>query len=484
MPQTQPNVVLIMSDQHNSRVMGCAGDAVVRTPNLDALAAGGVRFTNSYCPYPLCVPSRMGFMTGRYPSEVNAWDNGSVLASDAPTFAHCLGAAGYEATLCGRMHFVGPDQFHGFERRLVGDVGGWTLAPEIVGSGRRRTNGQTSYAVQVSGYGRTGFQAFDREVTRLACEFIAGRRAGDRPFCLVVGFILPHNPLICSKDLFDYYMDAIGQAPSIPEETLSRLHPAMRKWRERRGVDDLTPEQNLRGMAAYYGLVTELDRNIGRIMESIDAANTVVVYCSDHGDMACEQGMWWKSSFYDGSARVPCVFSWPGVFGEGAEVGAVASLIDVGPTLLDIVGADPIPDATGRSFASFLTGDARPDWPDEVFCEYLGLLGDQPAYMVRTGKWKLNYYGEFGSYQLFDMEEDPLELDDLRDEPGLRHVAEALLARVHARWSVSDTLERAGRQMRAREAVVKCGHALFPHEIPVFTPPAGSSEFDFSQLPE
>ena len=486
MSDQRPNIVLIMSDQHNPHVLGCAGDPVVRTPNLDALAGRGARFTNMYCPYPLCVPSRMGFMTGQYPSEVDVWDNGSPLASSVPTFAHGLGAAGYEAVLCGRMHFVGPDQFHGFERRIMSDVGGYMLTPEILGDGAYRTNGQTAYAVQVSGHGRCGYAAYEAEVTRRACDFLRERPEGERPYCLVVGLILPHNPLICDKDLFDHYMSALGDAPETPEATQARLHPAMRKWRERRWVDDITPEEARRGRAAYYGLVTQLDRNVGRILETLEASgseNTLVLYTSDHGDMNGEHGMWWKSSFYEGSAGVPCLAAWPGAIAPGTRIHAVSNLIDLGPTVLDVAGAAPLPDADGRSLAEFLRGGAPEQWPDETFCEYLGLLGDKPGSMIRSGPWKLNYYHEFQSYQLFNLEDDPGELNDLRGDPDLRDVADGLLARIHGRWSAERTLERAERKNRSVRYVHECGHDLFPHGIEKWLAPPEENVFDLDQLP-
>ena len=168
----QPNLLVIMSDQHNPHIMGCAGNEIVQTPNLDALAQEGVQFGGAYCPYPLCVPARMGFMTGQYPSDVNVWNNGSALSSDVPTFAHALGAAGYETILCGRMHFSGPDQFHGFEKQLYGDCSGF-VASDIRGHGFDRTTGQTKYAVEVCGHGKAGYEAFDEIVTERAVECFA-----------------------------------------------------------------------------------------------------------------------------------------------------------------------------------------------------------------------------------------------------------------------------------------------------------------------
>ena len=489
MPMTtgdQPNFVLIMSDQHNANVMGCAGNPIVQTPNLDALARDGARFTNVYCPYPLCAPSRMGFMAGAYPSEVGGFDNSGTLTSQTPTFAHGLGAAGYETVLCGRMHFVGQDQLHGFQKRIHADCGG-TLTSEIRGSGNNRTTGQSKYAVEVAGYGSTGYQAFDDSVTEAACNDISTWTGDGRPHCLVVGLILPHNPLICSRPLFDRYMEEIPAPEPVSPANLDALHPAMRRWRERRGVDELTPEQNRRGLAAYYGLVTELDRNVGRIVNAVRssqaAESTIIIYCSDHGDMACEHGMWWKSSLYDGSARIPLIVSCPGQVQRGSN-NAVGSLIDVGPTLLELAGAPPLPDVSGRSFAGFLCSDASiPDWPGEVFSEYIGLLGDQPACMVRRGPWKLNYYHEFQSCQLFNMDEDPGEICDRAQDPDCKGIAADLQNRIHARWSAKRMLEDAEKQNRGRDLIRRSENRPAPHPVAPFVPPDGCNRFDFSQLP-
>jgi len=404
----------------------------------------------------------------------------------SPPSPTSLGAGGYEAVLCGRMHFVGYDQFHGFERRIVGDQGE-KLSPEIKGSGYNRTTGQTRYAVQVSGYGSTGMQFYDRTVTDRACEFISAHREGDRPYCLVVGLILPHNPLTCSRELFDYYLDRIPVPSPMPESYLGSLHPAITKWRERRGVDDLTPEQNHRGLAAYYGLVTELDRNLGRIVDAVrssaQADDTAIIYCSDHGDMACEHGMWWKSSFYDGSARVPCIVSWPERFDQGKVVDAVISLIDLGPTLPELAGAEHLPDASGRSFAGYLRDDGlADDWPSEVYSEYLGLWGDQPPSMVRRGRWKLNYYHEFKSYQLFDLENDPAEMRDRAKDRRCRAIATLCLERILERWDPEQMLASAQRQHRASGLIRSCGHDLLPRPVPPFVVPAGCNHFDFGQL--
>ncbi|MFH0965940.1 MAG: sulfatase-like hydrolase/transferase [Planctomycetota bacterium] len=482
---SRPNVVLIMSDQHNPHVMGCAGDRVIRTPNLDALAGEGIQLTNVYCPYPLCVPSRMAFMAAQYASALGVYGNGDALAAEVPTFAHALGAGGCEAVLCGRMHFVGPDQFHGFERRIVGDCQTEVLTPEILGSGNRRTNGQTKYAVEVSGYGRTGHEFFDRVVTGKACDFISSRRAGERPYVLVVGYMLPHNPLICSRELFDYYMDRV----TLPEaERRSDVHPAVRKWRERRGCYEITPEQARRGRAAYYGLVEELDRNIGEVVRAARSSpqgkETVIIYCSDHGDLAGEHGMWWKSNFYEGSVRVPFIISQPGTLARGGSVDAVTSLVDVGPTVLDLLGAPALPDVAGKSFAGFLRGERVDDWPNEVFSECLGFHGDRPSCMLRSGPWKLIYYDEMRSCQLFNLPEDPGEVRDLAGDPAHKGVVEELLAKIARRWSAQRMLDENARAERARALLHRCGHPLMPHDVTCgIDQIEAHNEFNFDQLP-
>lgn len=485
MSPSRPNIVLIMSDQHNPHVMGCAGNEIVRTPNLDALVGEGVRFTSAYCPSPLCVPARMGFLAAQYPGDVDVWANGNVLSPDVRTFAHALADAGYETVLCGRMHFVGADQFHGFEKRIYGDCVHF-LSPEIQGEGYNRTNGQTKYAVEVSGFGRNGFEEFDRRVTDRACTFIAERGTRDRPYCLVVGYILPHNPLICERELFEYYMEKLPAPGPVSREHLRDLHPAIRKWRERRRVDDLTPEQNRRGLAAYCGLVTEMDRNIGEVVDAVEsspeAENTVTIYTSDHGDLASEHGMWWKSNYYEGSVGVPLIFSSPPRFRGGRTVEAVVNLIDVGPTLLDLADAEPMREVSGRSLGPFLRGDPPADWPNETFSEYLGAHGDEPSCMIRSGSWKLMYYSEFDSFLLFNLDSDPGELNDRADDPACRPIAAELLAKIHARWSAGKALEGNARQ---RSALAKIPRDEYWGADPELhdTPPASANEFDFSQVP-
>src|SRR5262245_27726144 len=193
----RPNILVLMSDQHSPHVFGAYGDSIVRTPNLDALAASGIQFDHAYCPAPVCVPSRMSFLTGRQPSENRVWSNSDYLPSDIPTFAHTLGAAGYETTLIGRMHFNGVDQWHGFGRRLVGSLTPIyphtriPLTPELLLGAQNSSH----KGLQAAGFGRTAYLAYDDDVTASTVNFLRQKGKDHRkPFCVVSGFVLPHAP--------------------------------------------------------------------------------------------------------------------------------------------------------------------------------------------------------------------------------------------------------------------------------------------------
>ena len=437
---TPPNILLIMSDQHSPHFLGCAGEEVLRTPTLDRLAARGVSFANNHCGNPLCVPSRMTFLTSRHSSDIRVWTNRCRLQSDIPTFVHHLVNAGYETTLCGRMHFNGPDQRHGFEQRIIGDI-----SPQL-GHIPTYTAGQTADGVKVAGPGRTAYSRYDEDVTQAACQFLESldKNPRDRPFFMTVGYVLPHCPFIAPKRLFDEYIDKIS-VPQLPQGYHSSLHPFMKVWREHRRVDELTHEQVRIARAAYYGLVTFMDELIGKIVSTLAdthfGENTMIVYTSDHGEMAGEHRMWWKSSFYQGSVGVPLIFSLPGQFAEGRTISDVTSLLDIGPTLVDFVGGEPMVGVRGRSLKRFLIEDGEAlNWHNTAFAELGGLQNDLPARMIRRGGWKLNYYHGYDRPQLFNLEDDPGEWNDLGADSAYSTVRDELLNDVRADWSGATVL--------------------------------------------
>jgi len=448
----QPNILLIMSDQHSPRLLGSAGDSVVRTPVLDQLAEKGTRFENTYCANPLCVPSRMTFLTSRHSSDIRVWTNRCRLSSEIPTFVHYLVNSGYQTVLCGRMHFSGTDQRHGFERRIIGDV--HAKLEHIPLS----TTGQTAAGAKVAGAGRTAYTRYDQEVTRVCNQFLLemDRLPPDRPFLLTVGFVLPHCPFIVPKRLFEEYFDQI-EATSLPKNYLNTLHPFMQTWRNKRQVDRLTDEEVKTARAAYYGLVTFMDELIGHILETLAQTkfgqNTLVIYTSDHGEMAGDHRMWWKSSFYQGSIGVPLIFSQPGQVAEGRTIQQVTSLLDIGPTLVEIAGGSPMQNVRGRSLCQFLQPDIfdNGNWPDTILAELGGLSGDAPGRMIRRGPWKLSHYHSYDHPQLFNLDQDPNEWNDLGRDQAYAPIRKELLAEVLKDWSgktVLDTLKTADQDQK------------------------------------
>lgn len=450
-PHRPPNILLIMSDEHGPMFSGCYGHPLVETPALDALARRGVLFENAYCNVPLCVPSRMSFMTGRYVHHTGTWDNSSPLPSDSVTWAHCLAATGYDVVLDGKMHFIGPDQLHGFARQIgvdlhaqqhqaLADWDAWPRRAPRPWPGVRRAGAGTTREIEV-----------DDLVTERALEFLRDPARHTRPWLLCTGFIAPHFPFIVPEPYFSRYYPERVDLPDLPPGHLERLPPAARRLREALGTAGYSEDEIRRARAAYYGLITYLDDKIGQLLTCLEeqglAENTVVIYTSDHGELAGEHGLWRKMSFYEQSARVPLIISWPGVLPQGVRRGEVVSLVDLTATLLDLAAAWPpeaaqgVPPLDGESLMPLLTAAAGEAvrWRDEAFCELEAHGTDRPLAMLRRGRWKLCYApganpSEPPELELYDLEHDPGEFENLAGDARLAGVQRDLLARLLREW--------------------------------------------------
>jgi choline-sulfatase len=307
--------------------------------------------------------------------------------------------------------------------------------------------------------------AFDQDVFARAAQWLRERERvqSDRPFCLLAGGVLPHNPYVCPRELFEEYMDRLP--PPNAGEDLSRLHPAMLQWRRVRGIDQLTPQQIRRARAAYYGLVTYLDGLIGGLLAALAdtglAQNTVVAYLSDHGDMAGEHGIWWKDSFYEGSVGVPMLWSRPDDFAQGTTCTTPVSLLDVAPTCLELGGAEPLPLCRGQSLMPLLRG-GKPESDDDraVFSEIYP-SGMFPARMIRRGRWKLNHFHGYEHPQLFDLQNDPGEKNDLGQDPGHASVRDALRQQVLQGWS-GQAVERIAQLRKEEYTLLGDYNSRFP----------------------
>ena len=481
---TQPNILLLMTDQHSKYHLGCYGDELVRTPNLDRLAASGMRFDNAYCASPVCVPSRMSFMTSRRPSANHVWNNNHVLRSDIPTWAHSLGIAGYETALIGRMHFVGTDHRHGFEKRPIGEYSAHHPgAPRLGGIHLDKlagTSGQSRRAVEVAGKGHTTYQAFDEMVTGAACTYLEEKAASsdDRPFAAVAGFVLPHCPFAAPDDLFDYYYDRVD-VPQPTAEERAREPAAIRKFKELRGLYPPLDEERIRvARAAYFGLCEYFDMLSGRVLDALDqtglAENTLVIYCSDHGEMAGEHGCWWKSNYYEGSVGVPLVARMPGVIDPGTSSDVICNLMDIGPTFTEVAGANPLHNVDGQSLWGTMTGDS-PMTRDETFSEHLGQEGI-PSRMLRTGRWKYYEYANTTPPALFDLEHDPGELNDLGQAPDHDLLRRELSELLHTGWDPAHVLDTSRRMNKDLRVIEAWGAATEPHHPDTLPIPEGAED--------
>jgi choline-sulfatase len=437
----------------------------VQTPNLDRLAAEGVRFDAAYTPYPLCAPARAALLTGCYASTLGCYDNASVLPSDVPTLAHYLAAAGYETVLSGKMHFIGPDQLHGFRRRLTTDVfpAGLAWVPVEDEDGRFVRGGHAHNYVPPNVGVRpwTKFLAFDEETHFRALEYLRGRVGGAdlEPFLLVASYHHPHDPFHVTQELWDLYEDAEIEVPTLPPG-YETTYSAMDLWaNEAHETDrvDLDPENLIALRRAYYALVTYVDRKLGELLAELERTGereeTIVVFLSDHGDMLGEKRMVQKRCFYEWSVRVPLVVALPAGRNAGTSVScATVSLLDLLPTLLDLVDF-PVEGRLavhGRSFAGLLDGGSGED--RTVLSEYHVEKVRAPCFMARRGRFKyVHVHGHDG--QFFDLERDPGEWENLAGRPEVADVESELRMAILAQFDPEAIAAAGAASVRRRELV-------------------------------
>ena len=450
----KPNLLYIHTDQHTPNVLGCYGDKLVQTPNLDRLAANGAMFTNVYCPSPICVPSRMSMLTGRHPFQNEVWTNEHGLNSGIPTLAHSMGAGGYRPVLIGRLHSLGPDQLRGYTERLVGDHESNYLG----GSGTDRgflqgTNDPERISLERSGAGQSAYQVHDEVVAAAAIDYLNNvgidRRSGqsDEPFNLTVGFMLPHAPFVARQEDYQLYEETMT-LPAKPRPMADERHPFLSWWRQETEIEAVSEAEVLRARTAYWALVTRVDAMVGQIMRALEEngllEDTLIVYTSDHGDMLGEHGLWWKHVFYEESVKVPLIVSWPGRIPVGQRCDRVVSALDVNATILAALDAPPLPHSEGRDLLGLIDGRVTADaWEDVAYSEYcsdeFAPAGGCYQRMIRRGDWKLIYYHGQPD-QLFNLADDPEELNDLSDSPTAQAIKESLIEQLLREWDPEEIM--------------------------------------------
>lgn len=457
---SQPNILIIMVDQLSGTLFPDGPADWLHAPNLKALAARSTRFQNAYTASPLCAPGRASFMSGLLPSRTKVYDNAAEFASDIPTYAHHLRRAGYQTCLSGKMHFVGPDQMHGFEERLTTDIYpadfGWT--PDYRKPGERIEWWYHNMG-SVTGAGVaeiTNQMEYDDEVaynaTRKIYDLARGQDA--RPWCLTVSFTHPHDPYVTRRKYWDLYEDCDHLLPEVPAMDYDDHDPHAQRifdandWRS----FDITDENIRRSRRAYFANISYLDDKIGEMLAVLKDTRqeAIIVFVSDHGDMLGERGLWFKMNFYEGSARVPLMISAPDM--QPGLVASPVSTLDVTPTLAALAGVsltEIAPWVDGESLVPLGQGGER---TSPVLMEYAAEASYAPLVATRYGKWKYVRCA-LDPDQLFDLAADPHELLNLADVPAHAGTLAQLRAKSVARWDLA-VFDAEVRQSQARRWVV------------------------------
>lgn len=483
------NLLIIMSDQHNRRLAGCYGHDIVETPNLDRMAADGVRFDAAYTPCPVCVPARASFATGKYVHQIGAWDNAMPFDGSQESWHRLLRDRGHQVVSIGKLHFRSADDDNGFSDEQIGmhiiDGEGDLLG--LVRDEDMPKRGGAYKMAKMAGPGESIYTTYDREIAARAQVWLReeAQKHTDKPWVLFVSFVCPHFPLTAPPEYFYKYYDQDLPLPlGYEERNATTLHPYLEDYRGSFAYDEFfeTPDMVKRAQAGYLGLCSFLDTNIGNVLKALDdaglAEQTRVIYTSDHGDNLGNRGLWGKSTMYEDSVGVPLVLRGPDI-PSGQALETPTNLLDLYPFFMECAGEasmDTItPDHPGTSVMKLIAGEEK---DRAVFSEYHGMGSKTAAYMVRKGDYKLVWYAHYEP-QLFDLAGDPDESNDISRDANAQPILEDLKAELfkvcdpvatdtQAKKAQGLLLEKSG----GREAVIARGDLGFS------VPPGVTPDFD------
>ncbi|OXC71754.1 choline-sulfatase [Caballeronia sordidicola] len=469
----QPNIIFIMADQLAAHALAAYGNTVCKTPHLDKLATDGTVFENANCAYPLCAPSRFALMSGRLASRIGAYDNAAEFPASVPTFAHYLRDAGYYTCLSGKMHFVGPDQHHGFEDRLTTEIYpsdfSWTPKTyEEVGDPERpehhvKTQGVSSVetVADASAVARSMQIDYDEEVARRAIQQIYDwRRYGDgRPLFMTISFTQPHDPYVSTPEFWNLYKDEEIDEPRVQRIDLDKMDSHSRGLYFHYGLDkfNVTDEVYRRARRGYYAMISYIDQKVGEIRAALEATgmakDTILIFTSDHGDMVGERGLWFKKNLFQPALSVPLFFHDPSSKGLG-RVRAPVSLVDVLPTLVEIATGSHDAIVTEYEGSSLLPLMKNDDPERIVFAEHLDGGTKAPRVMVRRGKYKL-VYSEAYAPQFYNLEADPGEVTNLAESAEAQPIFDELRSLLMETWNLDDLRKKVVASQRTRQFLMR-----------------------------
>jgi choline-sulfatase len=445
------NLIILFSDEHNPKVMGAAGHPFISTPNLDALAARGVRFTQASTPCPICVPARAALAVGRYNHEIGYWDNADAYEGRIPSWHHVLRERGHEVVSFGKLHFRGhAGDDHGFSREVLpmhivegkGDLLGLYRGADAP------PRGGAKKMIGMAGPGESDYTRYDRDVAAAAQIWLheEAPRHRDRPWVLFVSLVTPHFPLTAPAEHFYRYARMQLPLPKQYARDERPQHPVLADYARTVPYDAFMKDAAdvHRALAGYFGLTSFMDEQCGKVLAALDdtglAGSTRVLYTSDHGDNNGARGLWGKSTMYEESVGVPMILAGPGV-PAGRTVSTPANLVDVFATALDAVGSPAHP-SSGRSLFGMWD---TPDADRTVFSEYHATASREAFFMVQDRRYK---YVRPATYpvQLFDRLKDPEELRDVAGEPGYAGVVAEMERRLRERLDPAEVDARAKKR--------------------------------------
>ncbi len=429
----RPNILFILTDQHRHDFSGFAGHEQIRTPNLDRLAKSSIIFDNTYCQNPLCVPSRSSMLTGKYSKNIGIYENQDILDPLADTIPGILSRNGYRSCLIGKAHFNG-DQYHGYQQRPYGDIFGQGHQPDPCHTGEGAGLGNM---IENAGASGIPLALTQTEIcVAEAAKWLQEHKGlhSKQPFMLSINFDKPHFPLKAPEIFLKNYRDKI-----VPQEFRDKFIknqvPYVRHAAEIFKATDRASA--VRALEAYCACIEWVDDAIGRILSVLDYLklkdNTIIIYSSDHGELAGDWGAWNKTLFFDACNKVPLLISNPLRFNAG-HCSELTGLVDLFPTICDLCGVTQPDSLDGMSLLSLLEGKGNIERTDGVFSESAFL--SEPEFsgcMLRRGEWKYNYYID-GAEELYNMEKDPGEQKNLVQEQIYREIVDELRQKLLNFW--------------------------------------------------
>ncbi|MDE0552714.1 MAG: sulfatase-like hydrolase/transferase, partial [Candidatus Poribacteria bacterium] len=389
-------------------------------------------------------------LTGKYAHRCSAWNNGSVLFPEHLTMPAHFAQHGYSTALVGKMHFGGKEQLNGFQSRPYGDLRGYAghQTDPLISSGTR----QRTRLAGITEIPTSLLQ--ERVINTETLEYLRSQPS-EQPWFLLASYSRPHFPLTAPKRLFDKYFPDNVDMPNIPPGHLEETHRYAKGLRDNFNTEDIPLEEARRARAAYYACCEFLDETVGDLLALLERDgfldNTIIVYTTDHGEMAGEHGQWWKSSYYEAAARVPLIVSdRSSAQLHEARVTAPVELNDLFPTLCARAGI-PIPEGLdGDDLTNLMSGNSE-DWRDTAITEYWSNQTTGPMRMLRTPRYKYVAFPEDESI-LFDLETDPDEFENLAGQAAHRELAASLHAQLMEgfSWEAVDE-QKAADQVRSRD---------------------------------